>query len=583
MQILVNDQPIKVREVISGVNFKNNPLVDQVLYHRGVRSPLELDYRLERLLPADGLSQLPAALEVLTEALNKQQKIVIVGDFDSDGMTSTALAVMGLKDLGFSEVNYFIPNRFEHGYGLSPKVVDLVFERFHPDIIITVDNGIVSFDGVKAAKAKGLKVIITDHHLSSGQLPPADSVINPNQPGDNFQSKHLTGVGVALYLLLALRKKLRQLGHFNGSAGPNLAQYLDLVAIGTMADAAVLDYNNRLLVQEGLRRIRTKKTRLGILALLELARRKPQSLTSEDLVFVIAPRLNAAGRLSDANLAVELLTTLRQPRAQHLAFQIDRLNSDRKIISGAVESEAQELALQLRRAGGEQASWPGMVLYKAGWNQGVSGIVASRLKERFNLPVLVFADSKDGQLKGSGRSVEGIDMYQSFAKLAAKEPGLISFYGGHAMAAGISLPLASLKRFSVLWAKELEGMQSGAASAKDPQQAVIEVDNYLKPEYLNLENAKLLKSLGPWGNGFEEPTFLGKFNVEQVDRLVSNHFKLKLKLDSYEPRFEGVIFNASTLDQERLKPKASAKMLFKLFISYYGNQEALQLLVTKVL
>ena len=556
-----------------------HPLINNVLWNRGIRSLDDIDYRLEKLLPMDDLKQLPEAIELLYQAITQQKKVVVVGDFDSDGMTSTALAVLALQELGLESVDYFIPNRFDHGYGLTAVAVELVLSRFEPDLIITVDNGIVNYEGVQLAKDAGVQVLITDHHLANAELPVADAIVNPNQQDDAFGSKHLTGVGVILYLMLAFRKTLRLRGWFStsGRREPNLAQYLDLVAIGTMADAAVLDYNNRLLVHEGVRRIRSGKTRLGILTILELARRDYSQVCSEDLTFVIAPRLNAAGRLSDAELVVKLLTTVSKPRAQKLANQLEQLNNERKRLSKEMERQAIEMVDEMRRSGERNES--ALVLYRERWHQGINGIVAARIKEHFAVPTIVFSDSKDGSLKGSARSVDGFDIRESFVQLSQQEPDLIDYFGGHAMAAGISIKLSKLAHFTELW-RELVRRTIGAED--DRYVGVIEVDDYLSTDYLNLDTAKLIRQLGPWGNGFVEPSFYGYFLVEGVDRIGDSHLKLRLRLADSEQFFEAVVFGSTKQQRLVLQPANWVHIIFKLAVNNYGGCDRLQLVVLEV-
>ncbi len=580
-----------------------HPLIHSILWNRGIRTPNELDYRLERLLPTAGLKQLPVAVELLYQALCQQQQVVVVGDFDSDGITSTALAVLALREFGLQHVHYFIPNRFEHGYGLTPAAVQLVQQQYHPNLIITVDNGIVNFEGAQKAKEAGIRIIITDHHLADASTPPADAIINPNQPGDAFGSKSLTGVGVILYLMLAFRQDLRQRGWFSDQRAhnknePNLAQYLDLVAIGTLADAAVLDYNNRLLIHAGLQRIRRGQTRLGILALLALTKRDASQISGEDIAFAIAPRLNAAGRLSDASLAAELLLTVNQLKAQQLAQQLELLNQQRKRISQEMEQQALTMLQEIKRPGQQQSALPTIVLYRQGWHQGINGIVASRIKERFTLPTIVFSDAKDGAIKGSARSIAQLNIRESFQQLAQQQPDLIEYFGGHAMAAGIKLQLSKLPHFIDSWGQQVQQMLQ--ALPPDQQTGYLEVDDYLDATYLTLDTARQLQALGPWGNGFREPSFLGHFIIQKVDHLGANHLKMQLMLLNNQPSapdfsaqnastpqnttlFEAVMFGVPAKQQLALQPNSQIYAIFKLAINNYNANQRLQLSISSVL
>ena len=549
-----------------------HPLINSLLWTRQIRSAQELDYRLQNLIPFDHLKSVQSAANFLVQALMMQLKVVILGDFDSDGMTSTALMLLGLRALGFKQVDYFIPNRFEHGYGLAPQAVALVLKK-RPELVITVDNGIVGFQGVQQLKAANVRVLITDHHLSETQLPNADAVVNPNQTGDTFESKALAGVGVAFYVLLALRAELRKQGWFKVRKEPNLAQFLDLVAIGTMADASYLDYNNRILVMNGLRRMQQGQMQLGLLAVLNTARLDYHQITSEDLVFGIAPRLNAAGRLSDANIVVELLTTPNQLRASQLAQKLEQLNDERRTLSQEMEQQA---IVQLSAS--KSALPAAITLYQPNWHQGISGIVASRIKEKFERPVVIFAKNREGYLKGSARSVANLNIRDSFQQIKQKHPQLIEAFGGHAMAAGITLRPEALSDFISVWNQVVLEKTSKLDVISKPWQ----LDDYLDPSYLTLETARQLSQLGPWGNGFSEPTFFAPFKVQQVSSIGRHHYRLNLiMLEANVRPFEAILFNASSEQEALLRPQSILKAIFHLNISNYNNQSRLQLVLNQ--
>ena len=413
------------------------PLLTRLYAARGVQSVEELDKGLARLIPYRQLKGIESAVALLVEALEQRQRILFVGDFDADGATASSVGVLGLRMLGAAHVDYLVPNRFEYGYGLTPEIVAVALQR-QPDLLVTVDNGISSVEGVAAAKAAGLKVLVTDHHLPGPELPAADAIVNPNQPGCEFPSKSLAGVGVIFYVLLALRARLRELDWFarTGLAEPNLAELLDLVALGSVADVVPLDANNRILVHQGLARIRKGFARPGLKAILEVAGKQAARISSTDLGFILGPRLNAAGRLDDMSLGIECLLTDDAALAADMAQQLDALNQDRKAIEQGMQREA---LAQLKDLPLDSLPF-GLCLFEPDWHQGVIGILASRLKERYHRPTIAFADAGDGLLKGSARSIAGFHIRDALDAVAARHPGLISKFGGHAMAAGLSLP-----------------------------------------------------------------------------------------------------------------------------------------------
>ncbi len=428
-----------------------HPLLNHIYAVRGITSTFELDYDLARLLPYSSLKGVQVAVECLVQALQEQQRVLIVGDFDVDGATSTALAVLVLKSFGLKNISYLIPSRFDFGYGLTPEIVAVAAKQ-QPQLIITVDNGITSIDGVKAAKALGIKVLITDHHLPGDELPEADAIINPNQHDDQFLSKHLAGVGVIFYLMVAMRSYLRDINWFDKQniPVPNLAQFLDLVALGTVADVVSLDYNNRILVAQGLQRIRSGKCRMSIKALLAITKRNFENILTSDLGFVIAPRINAVGRLDDMSIGVECLLTEDVERARSIAGQLDVLNNERREIEEDMRHQAVRILDNLQL---QQDLPSGLCIFEETWHQGVLGILASRLKDKLHRPVIAFTAISETEIRGSARSVGSVHMRNVLNKISLQNPGLITRFGGHAMAAGLSLERDSYDMFVQVFAE----------------------------------------------------------------------------------------------------------------------------------
>ncbi|MCP5352922.1 MAG: single-stranded-DNA-specific exonuclease RecJ, partial [Chromatiales bacterium] len=497
------------RRTVPDITFPSSlhPVLRRVYAARGVKALDELDHSAQGLLPVTPLLGMDAAVDLLELAIDGRWKIVIVGDFDADGATSTAVAVKGLTALGAASVEYVVPNRFEFGYGLSPEIV-AVAARSQPDLIITVDNGIANFEGVDAARALGIRVLVTDHHLPANRLPAADAIVNPNQPGDDFPSKHLAGVGVMFYVLLALRARRRDKGHGNG---PNLAELLDLVALGTVADVVRLDRNNRILVEQGLRRIRAGHCRPGIAALIQVSGRKQDSLAASDLGFALGPRLNAAGRLEDMGVGIECLLTDSPDTALMLAAQLDELNRDRRAIENRMHDEAKAAMDALRLSEGKSLPW-GLVMYDVNWHQGVIGILASRLKERHHRPVIALAPTDEGnpqgEWKGSARSIPGLHIRDVLEAVDVHHPGLLIRYGGHAMAAGMTLSAAALDKFAAAFDQEVR-----AVVEPEALEGVVVSDGELERQYIGIDLAEAIRAGGPWGQGFPEPLFDGVFRL----------------------------------------------------------------------
>lgn len=552
-----------------------HPLLRRLYAARGVTLPQELERGVRGLLGYQQLDGIEKAVELLQQALEQRLRIMVVGDFDADGATSTALAVLALRSMGCSEVSYLVPNRFEDGYGLSPEVVEQAAAR-GAELILTVDNGISSHAGVDLAHEKGILVLVTDHHLPGDTLPAAEAIINPNLHGCDFPSKSLAGVGVAFYLMLALRSALRDSGWFDkrALAVPNLAELLDLVALGTVADVVPLDTNNRILVYQGLNRIRAGKCRPGIRALLEVANRDARQLVANDLGFALGPRLNAAGRLDDMSIGVALLLSDDIAQSRALASDLDALNQTRREIEQGMQVEALQLCDQLERSSSELPY--GLAMYHPEWHQGVVGILASRIKERFNRPVIAFAPAGEGLLKGSGRSIAGLHMRDALERLDTLHPGLIMKFGGHAMAAGLSLEEANFDRFRLCFA-QLVG------EWLDPSylEGVIWSDGELAIQELTLPTAELLREGGPWGQAFPEPTFDGEFRILQQRLVGERHLKVMIEPLAGGPLLDGIAFNVDTA----LWPDSSvreAKLAYKLDINEYRGNRTVQLLIQNI-
>lgn len=565
---------IKRREVIVDTAlFPNTPQVLVRLYAaRGVSCEDQLQYELKRLLQPC-LKGLEAALELLVTALQQNQKILVVGDFDADGATSTALALRCLKAFGHFNVEFLVPNRFDYGYGLTPEIVDVAAQRA-PDLIITVDNGIASVQGVARAHELGIRVLVTDHHLPGAVLPDADAIVNPNQEGCEFLSKSAAGVGVVFYVMTALRTRLRERGWFNEQRRePNLAAFLDLVALGTVADVVPLDFNNRILIAQGLQRMRAGHACYGIKAILSVAGRDWQKLSATDLGFVVGPRLNAAGRLDDMSLGIRCLLADNEGEAQALAQELDLLNRDRRSIEAAMQKEAAaSLEDMLASMCGELPC--GLCLYREDWHQGVIGILASRIKDRWHRPVIVFADDDQGGLKGSGRSVSGLHLRDILDEVATSRPGLLHKFGGHAMAAGLSLERDKLDEFSKAFA-EVVARHLGDRGL-DP---VIESDGELSPQDFSLSLAQQLEAGGPWGQAFPEPVFDGEFHIVNQKLVGEKHLKLVLTPAGHANTLvDAIAFNVDVT----VWPNPHCRKVlaaYKLSINEFRGNRSIQLMV----
>ncbi|EMK5831717.1 single-stranded-DNA-specific exonuclease RecJ [Citrobacter sedlakii] len=552
-----------------------SPLLRRLYASRGVRSARDLERSVKGMLPWQQLSGVEKAVEILYNAFREGTRIIVVGDFDADGATSTALSVLGMRALGCDNISYLVPNRFEDGYGLSPEVVDQAHAR-GAQLIVTVDNGISSHAGVDHASALGIPVVVTDHHLPGETLPAAQAIINPNLRDCDFPSKSLAGVGVAFYLMLALRTFLRDKGWFDerGITPPNLAELLDLVALGTVADVVPLDANNRILTWQGLSRIRAGKCRPGIKALLEVSNRDPQKLTASDLGFALGPRLNAAGRLDDMSVGVALLLCDNIGEARVLANELDALNQTRKEIEQGMQAEALALCEKLERS--RDALPGGLAMYHPEWHQGVVGILASRIKERFHRPVIAFAPAGDGTLKGSGRSIQGLHMRDALERLDTLHPGLMIKFGGHAMAAGLSLEESRFELFQQCFGELVTDWL-------DPSllQGEVVSDGPLSAAEMTMEVAQMLRDAGPWGQMFPEPLFDGRFRLLQQRLVGERHLKVMVEPVGGGPLLDGIAFNVDTTCWPDNGVR-EVELAYKLDINEFRGNRSLQIIIDNI-
>ncbi|MBF8269180.1 MAG: ssDNA exonuclease RecJ [Gammaproteobacteria bacterium] len=546
-----------------------HPVLRRIYSARNIARPEELDTSLSALLPYHSLLGIEQAVLLLSAAINNQQRILILADYDADGATGCALAVRGLRAMGASSVQYLVPSRFNFGYGLSPEIVT-VAAAMKPDLLVTVDNGISSIEGVRLARSMGMAVLITDHHLAREQLPDANVIVNPNQPGDVFPSKCLAGVGVMFYILAALRAHLRDSNWFatNGVQEPNLAALLDIVALGTVADVVPLDFNNRILVAQGLARIRSGRGVPGINALLAVAKRSPARVTAGDLGFSVGPRLNAAGRLEDMSLGIECLLCDDAARAMAMAMQLDELNRERR----EIQQDMQDIAEREMSTLALDGTVPfGLCLYKENWHQGVIGILAAKIKDQWNRPVIAFADDRDGMLKGSARSVAAVHIRDLLDAIARREPHLIDRFGGHAMAAGLTIRREMLERFRELFDAEVRRHLSSNDLA-----GTIVTDGELSPADMNLSLAETINSAGPWGHEFPEPLFDGVFAVADRRVIGQKHLKLALKTVHSDRTYDAMAFFTNAGGW--VEAAESIRLVYRLNVNEYKGQRKLQLL-----
>lgn len=554
------------------------PAVLSAIYqHRNISTPEELNTELAALLPYHSLKGIEQAAGVIAHAIMTRQRILIVGDFDADGATSVTLMMRALSAMGADDAGYLVPNRFEYGYGLTPEIVD-VAKALNPQLIITVDNGISSIEGVAAAKAMGIQVVVTDHHLAGEQLPDADAIVNPNQPGCEFPSKAACGCAVAFYVMCAVRQQLKALNWFAQRALPSMAEYLDLLALATIADVVPLDRNNRIMVEQGLRRIRAGHCSAGIRALLQIAGKQPHTLVGSDLGFAIGPRLNAAGRLDDMATGIECLLCDDPQRALDMARQLDELNADRKLIEKDMQNQA---LLMLENMPEEHNERWGVCIYQSDWHQGVIGILASRIKDKKHRPVIAFADANPDDpdchdLKGSARSIKGLHIRDALDLVAKRRPEVLSRFGGHAMAAGLVIEKKHLAEFQRLFdAVCHELMNEGSL------QQVILSDGELQAEDFNLNLAQTLRYAGPWGQGFSEPVFDGEFVIVNQRLVGGNHLKLTVKPTGSDQLLDGICFNID----HKCWPDLSVQQVhlaYQLDVNEFRGQQNVQLLVRHI-
>lgn len=547
------------------------PLLRRLYAARGVTSDEQLSYTLKHLVSPLSLRGVDRAVELLAEAIRDQQTVMVLGDFDADGATSTSVAVLGLGMLGLQSVDFRVPSRFADGYGLTPGIIYRLQEEGElPDLLITVDNGISAHEGVRAARELGVRTIITDHHLAGETLPEADAIVNPNQPGCPFLSKNAAGVGVIFYVLTALRKELREQGRLP-EPEPNLGTLLDLVALGTVADVVPLDHNNRIFVEQGLRRIRQGQARPGILALLEVAGRDHREISSTDLGFVVGPRLNAAGRLDDMSIGIACLLADNRDEALRLARELDNFNRERRSIEKEMKTQAQDLLASMS-LDVEGLPW-GLALFDEDWHQGVIGILAARIREQTHRPTIAFAPDDDGEhLKGSARSIPGLHIRDALADVDTRSPGLLKKFGGHAMAAGMTIAREDLQRFS----EAFDGSVREALDAADLE-AAITTDGPLAPAEMSLDTAFLLRKAGPWGQHFPEPLFDGDFQVINQRIVGENHLKLTVQPAGGGQLIDGIAFNTGPEVPDYTR--TGARLVYKPDANTFRGRTNLQLLV----
>jgi single-stranded-DNA-specific exonuclease len=572
---------IKRRSLPDNINLPDtlHPVVKRVLAARDVNSVDELDYGLQKILPYSLLLGIDDAVDLLYDCLTKQSRILIVADFDADGATSCATAIKALRQMGAQKVGFLVPNREKHGYGLTPEIVELALKESFlvdtppgsgSDLLITVDNGISSVEGVEAAQKSGMRVLVTDHHVPGKELPKADAIINPKQEGDKFPSKNICGVGVIFYVMMALRARLRDSGWFskNGIPELNLANFLDLVALGTVADVVTLDYNNRILVEQGLRRIRADYCCPGIRALIQAAGRNQTNLVASDLAFYLGPRLNAAGRMDDMSYGITCLLSEDDYTARQHAELLQTFNQERRFEEAKMQQEASDMLDSL----GDVEQLPiGICLFEEKWHQGVVGILAARVKDRLHRPVIIFTHDKDDKIRGSGRSVPGVHIRDVIETIAIQSPGMISHFGGHAMAAGLTIQRSQFKAFQQAFDKEVRKDLS-----TDELHGTIFTDGALSGNDFSLELAEQLRTLTPWGQGFPEPIFDGEFEILNRRILKEKHLKMQVRpLDGEQP-IDVIAFN--TVDSDWPPDVNRIQLAYRLEVNVFRGSKNLQLM-----
>lgn len=571
------------------LNSDLHPLLKKVYANRGITKLQQVKYTLADLLDYSSLKDIDKAAEIVSDAIIQQQRVLIVGDFDADGATSCAVMIRSLKAFGLKDVDYLVPNRFDFGYGLSPQIVDvaaILEPDSAPDLIITVDNGISSVDGVKRANELGIKVVVTDHHLAGDVLPAAAAIVNPNQPGCAFPAKTIAGVGVAFYLMLAVRAVLRDKKWFDNQSvssentaartEPNMANYLDLVALGTVADVVPLDENNRILVESGLQRIRRNKGCAGINALLTIAGKSIENCSSQDFGFIIGPRLNAAGRLDDMSVGIECLLSDHYEQAFNYASTLNCMNQQRRKIEGEMLEQASILLEKQLAALENSDEIPNaLALYDEQWHQGVVGLVASRIKEKYHRPVFAFADAGDGTLKGSGRSIPGLHIRDVLDDMSKQVPGLIDKFGGHAMAAGLTIKQENFRQF-----QELFDVRVSAVLRPEDLTNITETDGIIEEEYMTMESSELLKYASPWGQQFQEPVFDDVFKVQNWRIVGEKHLKLELLKQSSGVCYPAIAFNKT--DEDLPAGDKDIHIVYRMDVNEFRGNRTLQLIVQHI-
>ena len=569
--------PVIKRRILSEeINLPNDihPVLKRIYAARDIKSVDDLNYSLQMLLPFESLSNIQEAVALLADAIKNNKRILIVADFDADGATSCVVGLQGLRQMGATDVVYVVPNRFEFGYGLSPEIVEVAAEM-QPDLIVTVDNGISSIEGVQRARDKGIDVLITDHHLPGKELPNANAIVNPNQAGDKFPSKMLAGVGVMFYILVALRAHFREQNWFHEQklTEPNLAELLDLVALGTVADVVPMDRNNRLLVSQGLARIRSGKCRPGIKALLLAANRTLERVTAQDMGFAVGPRLNAAGRLSDMSLGIECLMSEDEMQAKNMAIRLDELNKERR----EIQDEMQEQALiDITELDLDEAEMPfGVCLFNEDWHQGVIGILASKIKDKLHRPVIAFAKDKDGFIKGSARSITCVHIRDVLDTIAGQHPGLIDKFGGHAMAAGLSLKEIDYEAFKQAFNQELKRF----VTAEDLNGS-LHSDGELTAKEISFGLANDILQAGPWGQGFPEPQFDGEFELVECRIVGEKHLKLQLRAHAKGKIIDAIAFNFT--DEAWSEKPERVHTVYRLDVNEFRGRRQLQLMIENI-
>lgn len=554
--------------VIEGLH----PVLQTVYAHRNVNSKNELDNQLTELLPFTGLLNIQTAVDCIVDAIKENKRILIVGDFDADGATSTAVAVRTLRQFGAKHVDYLVPNRFDFGYGLTVDLIKYA-KDLNPDLIITVDNGISSIEGVNYANEQGIDVVVTDHHIAAEKLPDAKSIVNPNQPECSFESKSIAGVGVIFYVMMAVRSSLRENDWFSdGRVEPNLAEVLDIVALGTVADVVPLDKNNRILVDQGLKRIRAGRCCVGISSILKIAGRNQANCVASDLGFSVGPRLNAAGRLEDMSLGIECLLSDDVKYCDQIAEQLHDLNSQRRSIETDMLEQALTLLDDIISSLDENAIPNAIVIYHEEWHQGVIGILASRIKEKFHRPVLAFAKADNGEIKGSARSIKGLNIRDALDVVDKRDPSIIHKFGGHAMAAGLTINENSFEKFKNDFVNVVSELLS-----EDDLVNVLYTDGELKSVDFNMPLAELLRYSGPWGQQFPEPLFDNRFDVIEWRIVGEKHLKLKLRPESGGATIDAIAFN--TTNEQLGQNSDKVRAVYKLDVNEFRNNKTLQLMI----